>query len=38
MDKLLISGGARLEGELRASGAKNSAVTILAASLLANEP
>lgn len=38
MDKLLITGGARLEGELRASGAKNSAVTILAASLLANEP
>jgi len=38
MDQLLISGGARLEGELRASGAKNSAVTILAASLLANEP
>ena len=38
MDKLLISGGACLEGELRASGAKNSAVTILAASLLANEP
>lgn len=38
MDKLLISGGACLKGELRASGAKNSAVTILAASLLANEP
>ena len=38
MDKILISDGARLEGELRASGAKNSAVTILAASLLANEP
>ena len=38
MDKLLISGGACLEGELRASGAKNSAVTILAASLPANEP
>jgi len=38
MDTLLIRGGARLEGELRASGAKNSAVTILAASLLANEP
>ncbi|MEX0943136.1 MAG: UDP-N-acetylglucosamine 1-carboxyvinyltransferase [Pseudomonadales bacterium] len=38
MDKLLITGGACLEGELRASGAKNSAVTILAASLLANEP
>lgn len=38
MDKLMITGGARLEGELKASGAKNSAVTILAASLLGNEP
>jgi UDP-N-acetylglucosamine 1-carboxyvinyltransferase len=38
MDKLIISGGARIHGELRVSGAKNSAVTILAASLLANEP
>ena len=38
MDKLLIRGGAQLEGELRASGAKNSAVLMLAASLLANEP
>jgi UDP-N-acetylglucosamine 1-carboxyvinyltransferase len=38
MDQLLISGGAVLKGELRASGAKNSAVTILAASLLAKEP
>ena len=38
MDKLLIKGGAQLRGELRASGAKNSAVLMLAASLLANEP
>jgi len=38
MDKLIISGGARIDGELRVSGAKNSAVTILAAALLANEP
>lgn len=38
MDKLMIKGGATLEGELRASGAKNSAVKMLAASLLANEP
>lgn len=38
MDKLMITGGARLDGELRASGAKNSAVLMLAASLLANEP
>jgi UDP-N-acetylglucosamine 1-carboxyvinyltransferase len=38
MDKLIISGGSRIHGELRVSGAKNSAVTILAASILANEP
>lgn len=38
MDKLMITGGARLDGELKASGAKNSAVKILAASLLANGP
>ena len=38
MDKLLIKGGTQLRGELRASGAKNSAVLMLAASLLANEP
>ncbi|MFT4677264.1 MAG: UDP-N-acetylglucosamine 1-carboxyvinyltransferase [Patiriisocius sp.] len=38
MDKLLIRGGAVLNGELRASGAKNSAVLMLAASLLANGP
>jgi len=38
MDKLMITGGACLDGELRASGAKNSAVLMLAASLLANEP
>jgi len=38
MDKLLIRGGARLSGELRASGAKNSAVLMLASSLLADEP
>lgn len=38
MDKLMITGGARLDGELRVSGAKNSALKILAASLLANEP
>ncbi len=38
MDKLLIRGGACLDGELRVSGAKNSAVKMLAASLLANEP
>ena len=34
MDKLLISGGRSLEGSLRASGAKNSALPILASSIL----
>jgi len=38
LDKLLIHGGTRLDGELRASGAKNSALKMLTASLLANEP
>lgn len=38
MDRLLIQGGAVLEGELRASGAKNSALKMLAAALLADEP
>lgn len=38
MDKLIIAGGARLEGELRVSGAKNSALKMLPAALLANEP
>ena len=38
MDKLLIKGGNRLEGEIYASGAKNSALPILAASLLADSP
>ncbi len=36
MDKLLITGGRRLEGEIRASGAKNAALPILAATLLAD--
>jgi len=35
MDKLLITGGNRLVGEVRASGAKNAALPILAATLLA---
>ena len=38
MDRLLISGGVVLQGELRASGAKNSALKMLAAALLADEP
>ena len=35
MDKLIITGGIRLDGEIRISGAKNSALPILAATLLA---
>lgn len=35
MDKLLITGGPVLEGEVRAAGAKNAALPILAATLLA---
>lgn len=38
MDKLLIQGGVRLDGEIRISGAKNSALPILAAALLSSEP
>ena len=38
MDKLLIRGGSSLNGEIYASGAKNSALPILAASLLADSP
>ncbi|MDH4046409.1 MAG: UDP-N-acetylglucosamine 1-carboxyvinyltransferase [Gemmatimonadota bacterium] len=38
MDKLAISGGIPLEGEVRISGAKNAALPILAATLLADEP
>ena len=38
MDKLIITGGATLNGEIRISGAKNAALPILAASLLAEEP
>jgi len=38
MDKLLISGGAKLNGEIRISGAKNAALPILAATLLSKEP
>jgi UDP-N-acetylglucosamine 1-carboxyvinyltransferase len=37
MDKLIIEGGIRLEGEIRMSGAKNSALPILAAGLLTDE-
>ena len=38
MDKLIITGGAQLSGELRISGAKNAALPILAATLLCEEP
>ena len=37
MDKLIIEGGVRLEGEIRIAGAKNSALPILAATLLTSE-
>jgi UDP-N-acetylglucosamine 1-carboxyvinyltransferase len=37
MDQLLITGGNRLAGEVRASGAKNAALPIMAATLLAAE-
>ncbi|MCP5207484.1 MAG: UDP-N-acetylglucosamine 1-carboxyvinyltransferase [Hahellaceae bacterium] len=38
MDKLVITGGRQLDGEIRISGAKNSALPILAATLLADQP
>ena len=38
MDKLIITGGRRLDGEIRISGSKNSSLPILAATLLAGEP
>ena len=38
MDKLIITGGAQLSGELRISGAKNAALPILAATLLCENP
>lgn len=37
MDKLLIQGGISLKGEIRISGAKNSALPILAATLLTHD-
>ena len=38
MDRLIISGGAPLNGEVRISGAKNAALPILAATLLGDTP
>jgi UDP-N-acetylglucosamine 1-carboxyvinyltransferase len=38
MDKILVHGGHRLSGSVRISGSKNSALPILAATLLTREP
>lgn len=38
MDKLRITGGKQLSGEIRISGAKNAALPILAATLLSEQP
>jgi len=38
MDKLIIHGGKKLSGEVTISGAKNAALPIMAAALLASEP
>lgn len=38
MDKLLIRGGVPLQGQVRASGAKNAVLPILAGSMLADDP
>ncbi|RDH88852.1 MAG: UDP-N-acetylglucosamine 1-carboxyvinyltransferase [endosymbiont of Seepiophila jonesi] len=38
MDKLIINGGGPLDGEVRIAGAKNAALPILAATLLADGP
>ncbi|PHQ80479.1 MAG: UDP-N-acetylglucosamine 1-carboxyvinyltransferase [Coxiella sp. (in: Bacteria)] len=38
MDKLLITGGTPLHGTIRASGAKNAVLPILAATILASKP
>ncbi len=38
MDKLAITGGARLDGSVRISGAKNAALPIMVAALLTDEP
>lgn len=38
MDKLIIKGGGPLSGEIRISGSKNSALPILAATILADSP
>lgn len=38
MDKILVRGGSPLRGKVRVSGSKNSALPILAATLLTREP
>jgi UDP-N-acetylglucosamine 1-carboxyvinyltransferase len=38
MDRIAITGGARLHGEIAISGAKNSAIKLMAASLLTDQP
>jgi UDP-N-acetylglucosamine 1-carboxyvinyltransferase len=38
MDQFLIQGGAKLDGEVRISGAKNAALPLLAATILATTP
>ena len=38
MDRIAITGGVRLHGEIPISGAKNSAIKLMAASLLTDEP
>ena len=38
MERLLIRGGSPLHGEIRISGAKNAALPVMAATLLADEP
>src|SRR5262245_54813066 len=38
MDRIVINGGARLDGVIPISGAKNSAIKLMAASLLTEEP
>ncbi|MGI1677246.1 MAG: UDP-N-acetylglucosamine 1-carboxyvinyltransferase [Cellvibrionaceae bacterium] len=38
MDKLIITGGTKLDGEIRISGAKNSGLPILAATILSDGP
>lgn len=38
MDRLIITGGKPLQGDIRISGAKNAALPILCASMLASEP